>query len=496
MSSSVEKEPHADPSIENSGSTRIKKAVHQSDEHMSTRARLFLFMILTGQFMATLDVSIVNVAARTIQDDLAASNSALQVIVAGYTVVFAVLLITASRMGHRHGYSRVFVIGTTMFTAASLACGLAPNSGSLMCFRLLQGAGAAFLVPQVMSLIQHSLSGHHKVRALGIYTAVLAGGAVVGQILGGVLVDADLFGSGWRPVFLVNVPIGIILLAASRRLLPVIPGVRDRQIDVPGLLVLALALGLFVLPLVLGHDLGWPTWTWAMLGGGVAAFVMFLWLERRVTAAGGDPLFEVSLMTAPTFIFAATAICLVLISFAGFLFIFALHMQGALGYSPVRAGLFFVPLVVGFGLAGLYWRRLPSRVHPRLPVLGLTMASMGYVALALLQRDGQAVGLSVEAVLGGVGLASGLAYGPLFGTALSRVAPAHAADASGVVNTLIQLGQVLGISIPGTIFLSLVTFPASPSHSGSALAAVALVIALISLAAATCAHFANSQATS
>ena len=428
----------------NSGSAQAAAVPIQGDSdpipdaRMSTGTRLFLFLILTGQFMATLDVSIVNVAARTIQGDLHASSSSLQVIIVGYTVVFAVLLITAARLGHRYGYNRLFVTGTALFTAASLACSLAPNTGSLVGFRLLQGAGAALLVPQVMSLIQHSLSGHSKVRALAIYTAVLAGGAVVGQILGGVLVNADLFGSGWRPVFLVNVPIGVVLLAAGRSLLPTIEGVRDRRIDIQGLLVLALALGLVVLPLVLGHDVGWPAWTWIMLAGGISAFAVFLWLERRVTASGGDPLFEMSFMEAPALAPAAAAICLVLISFAGFLFIFALHMQGALNYTPVRAGLYFVPLVVGFGLGGLYWRRLPIRFQPGLPAIGLILAGVGYLVLALLQRNGQQVGSATEVALGVVGLASGAAYGPLFGLALSRVAPAHAADASGMMNTVIS----------------------------------------------------------
>ncbi|SEG92066.1 Major Facilitator Superfamily protein [Actinacidiphila yanglinensis] len=453
-----------------------------------------LALILTGQFMATLDVSIVNVAARTIQRDLHASGPALQVIVAGYTIVYAVLLISSARLGGRHGYRRLFLTGTALVTAASLACGLAPGAGWLIGFRLVQGAGAALLVPQVMSLIQHSLTGPSRVRALGVYTAVLAAGAVVGQILGGVLVGADLLGSGWRAVFLVNVPVGVVLLAAGRRLLPAVEGTRARRLDLPGLLLLAAALGLLVTPLVLGHETGWPAWTWVLLAASAAAFTAFVRFERRLTARGGDPLIEGRVLRSPGLVPAAAAICLVLVTFSGFLFVCALHFQGALRYGPERAGLLFVPLVVTFGLGGLYWRRLPARLHPALPVAGLLATALGYGALALLQRDGGQAGAAVETALAVVGLSSGIAYGPLFGLALGRVGAADAADASGLMNTVIQLGQVLGVSVIGTLFLSRVALPAAGAASGHALAVATWVVAAVAVLAAACAHLAGRAA--
>lgn len=457
-------------------------------------SKWLLALILTGQFMATLDVSIVNVAARTIQSDLHASGPALQVIVAGYTVIYAVLLITSARLGSRYGYGRLFMLGTAVFTVASLACGLAPGAGWLTGFRLLQGAGAALLVPQVMSLIQHSLTGPSRVKALGVYTAVLAAGAVVGQILGGVLVGADLFGSGWRAVFLVNVPVGAVLLVAGLRLLPTIEGVRGRKQDIPGLLLLAFALGLFVLPLVLGHETGWPAWTWIMLAASVVAFAAFVVCERRVTASGGDPLIETRVLRSPALAPAALSICLVLIAFSGSLFTAALHFQGALGYSPEHAGLLFLPLVVGFGLGGLYWRRLPARTHASLPLSGLLVSAVGYVGLGLVQHNGAQVGVAAETALGVVGVSSGVAYGPLFGLALSRVAPADAADASGVMNTVIQLGQVLGVSVIGTLFLSQVVLPAPATTSGHALSVTAYTVAAVSVAAALFGHLGRRSA--
>ena len=450
--------------------------------------RLLLLLVLTAQFMATMDVSIVNVAARTIQSDLHASGAALQVIIAGYTVVYAILLITSARLGSRHGYSRLFVTGLLLFTASSLACGLAPNAACLIAFRLLQGAGAAVLVPQVMSLIQHSFSGQARVKALGVYTAVLAAGAVVGQILGGVLVSANLFGTGWRSVFLVNVPIGAVALLAGRRFLPAVPGVRGRRLDLSGLLLLAAALGLLVVPLVLGHEVHWRPWTWIMLAAAVVVFAVFVFVERQVTASGGDPLIATRVLRSPGLAFAASAIFLTLIVFSGFLFTCALHLQGALGYSPQHAGLLFIPLVAGFGLGGLYWRRLPKRLHAALPVVALLLAAAGFVALALLQRHGGQFGVAAETTLGVIGLVLGAAYGPLFGLALTRVAPSDAADASGLMNTVIQVGQVLGISVIGTVFLSNVALPAPAAVSGHALGIVGITVSAVSVGAAVFAH--------
>lgn len=448
------------------------------------RPGLLLFLVLTGQFMALLDVSIVNVAAPTIRTDLHASGAALQFVIAGYTIAYAVLLITGARLGERHGYSRLFEAGLAVFTLSSLACGLAPTTGALIGFRLLQGAGSALMVPQVMSLIQRTFTGAARVRALGVYTAVLAGGGVVGQVVGGVLVSADLLGSGWRPVFLVNVPIGVALLVAGRRLLPAIPGNRERSLDLLGLVVLAVAIGLLVVPLVLGHELGWPVWGWVMLAAGAVALGGFLAVERRVAARGGSPLIHGRVLTAPGLLPAAGAIFLVLTGFAGFLFTFALHMQAGLGDSALRAGLLFVPMAVGFGTGGLYWQRLPQRLHRPLPMLALLVLAPAYAGLGLLMRDGGAVGVGAELLLVLMGLASGCAYSPLFARALGRVAAADAADASGVMVTLVQLGQVVGVALPGTLFLSLVRYPASAADSGSALAVTTAAVGAVVLVGA------------
>ncbi|WP_354640335.1 MFS transporter [Kitasatospora camelliae] len=440
------------------------------------RPGALLALVLTGQFMALLDVSIVNVAVPTIRTDLHASGAALQSVIAGYTIAYAVLLITGARLGARYGFSRVFQYGLAAFTAASLACGLAPGTGSLIGFRLLQGAAAALMVPQVMSLVQRTFTGAARARALGLYSAVLAGGMAVGQVLGGVLVSADLFGTGWRPVFLVNVPIGLVLLAAGRRLLPALPGDAGRGFDLPGLVLLAAALGLLVVPLVLGHELGWPAWGWAMLAAGALLFAVFAVVERRIAARGGQPLIPGRVLRAPGLLPAAGSIFLIMAGFSGFMFSFALHQQAGLGHSALRAGLLSGPIAVAFGLSSLHWQRLPARLHPALPVIGLALVGPGYLLLGLLLAGGGEIGPAAEAVLSVLGLAAGCAYSPLFGRALARVSPADAADASGVTVTVVQLGQVVGVAVVGTVFLGAVDLPAAPDGSGHALLVTCAVI--------------------
>ncbi|WBP88905.1 MFS transporter [Kitasatospora cathayae] len=435
----------------------------------TVRPGLLLALVLCGQFMAVLDSSIVNVAVPTIRTDLGASGAALQLVIAGYTIAYAVLLITGARLGARYGYSRLFQLGLAAFTATSLACGLAPTTGWLIAFRLLQGAAGALMVPQVMSLLQRTFTGAARTRAIGLYSAVLAVGVASGQVLGGVLVSADLFGTGWRPVFLVNVPFGLVLLAVGARLLPRLPGDASRGFDVPGLVVLGAALGLLVVPLVLGHELGWPAWGWAMLAGGVLLFGLFVVVERGVARRGGQPLIPGRVLRAPGLRPAAVGLFTIMAAYAGFMFAFALHQQAGLGHSALRAGLCSAPVAIGFGVGSLHWHRLPGRLHGMLPSVSGVVLGGGYLVLGVLLGGGAGVGAVVLVETALFGLAAGCAYAPLFARALAGVAPEDAADASGVTVTVLQLGQVIGVAVLGSVFLGRVDLPAPAADSGHAL---------------------------
>ena len=443
------------------------------------RSGAVLAVLLAGQFMAILDVSIVNVAAPTLRSDLHASGAGLQMVIAGYIITYAVLLITGARLGDRIGPGRAFRAGLAGFTVASLACGLAPNTASLITFRLIQGAAAALMMPQVMSLIQRTFADGARARALSLYSAVIACGAVVGQVLGGVLVSADLFGTGWRPVFLVNVPIGIALLVSARRHLPSDRGEAGRRFDPAGVVLLSSAVLLLVVPLVLGHEEHWPVWGWVSLAASAVLFGAFVVVERSVAGRGGSPLVSERVLRAPGLLVGAASLFVALLNYAGYLFTMALHLQSGLGESPAEAGLAFAPAAVGFAITGLTWRRLPARWHGRMMPLGLVLAAVTYLLLALILRGGGRGGFAMEADLLVLGLALGLAFSPMLTVALTHVPPADAADASGVLVTVFQLGQVVGVATLGTLYLTLV--------HGPGVHASAHAIAITNLALAGCA---------
>src|SRR6516165_2740717 len=283
-----------------------------------------LAIVLTGQLMAVLDATIVNVAVPSMHADLHASGAGLQLIVAGYTIAYAVLLVTGARLGDILGHRRMFRAGVLMFTLASLGCGLAPTAGLLIGLRFVQGAGAAVMIPQVLSLIQRTYpSPGPRARAMSLYATVISGGAVLGQVVGGLLISANLFGSTWRPIFLVNVPVGIAVLLFGR-LLPDGRGRPGRTLDVPGLLVLTPAVFALVLPLVLGQPLGWPAWGWALLAASIAGFSLLGVVERRVEARGGQPILPRALLGLPGVRTGIMGLFASLVVFGGWLFGFAL----------------------------------------------------------------------------------------------------------------------------------------------------------------------------
>lgn len=415
---------------------------------------LMLIVLLCGQFMALLDVTVVNVAMPTLGRSLHASGAELQLVIAGYTVSYAMLLITGARLGDIVGRRRMFLIGVGGFTLASLTCGLAPNIGVLIAARFVQGAAAAAMMPQIMTVIQLRFSGAARARALSAYTAILSSGFVAGQVVGGVLVTADLFGSSWRPVFLVNVPIGLAVLLLLPRVMPAdVPG-RTRRLDLPGLLVAVPAVCLVVLPLMLGHQENWPAWSLACIGGGLALVPVFLFVERRVAARDGQPLLSLSVFRAPGLLPGLATMTLLMVTYGGFLFSFAIHLQAGLGDSALRAGLTCAPCAAAFGVCGYFWRRLPAAWHPYLTVCGAAIAAAGYALVALVLRSGGSGGAWLQVFLVTVGAFLAVAFSPLVTQALVRVPPHQAADASGLLTTAMQLSQAVGVAVFGSLFLT------------------------------------------
>jgi EmrB/QacA subfamily drug resistance transporter len=419
------------------------------------RPALMLTVLLIGQFMAMLDITIVNVAMPTMGTDLHASGAALQLIVSGYAISYAMLLITCARLGELLGHRRLFWLGVIGFTASSLLCGLAPNSLLLIIARFVQGAAAAVMMPQIMSTIQKQFTGAARTRALSAFSAVIAVGTVAGQILGGLLVSADILGTGWRPVFLVNVPVGVVVAILVPRLMPADGPRGTRKLDLLGLAIAIPAVFLVVLPLVLGHEDGWPAWSLVCIGLGLMLAALFVAVERRVAARGGDPLLKIDVLRIPGMATGLTALSAGIIAYGGSLFTIGLHLQSGLGDSALRAGLTFAPTGVAFGLCSFYWRRLPDRVHHLLTPIGFTIAALAYAAVAFTLDAGSSGGPLLLAELALLGFGMGIGYSPLLMNSLVHVPTRSAADASGLMTTTVQLGQVIAVATFGSLFLSL-----------------------------------------
>ncbi|WP_223189504.1 MFS transporter [Nonomuraea terrae] len=435
---------------------------------------LLLAIILVGQFLAILNVNIVNVATPTIESDLHSSGAGLQMVVAGYTIVYAVLLITGARVGDLFGYRRAFLGGLAVFTVTTLAAGLAPGTGWLVAFRLIQGAGAAMMMPQVMTLIQRNYHGQARGRAIGLWSLVISGGIVVGQALGGILLGLGL---GWRILFLVLVPVAVLLLVAGMRVLPSDSGGGKAGLDPAGLVTLSAAVLLLVVPLVLGRDLGWPVWGWLSMGLSVVMFGAFVAIERWVTSRGGRPLVDARVLRAPGMRPGLAILLFGPATWGAFLFVSALHLQGDLHMTPLASGMMMVPCALAFGLVGLAWPRLPMRLQRPLVPVGYVVAAPAYVGLGLAAGGG--LSYAIMSALIGAGLGVQVAVTNM---ATEQVDGAYAADASGALLTVMQLGQVIGVATVGTLFITLQGRSTSASLVSSlAMAGLAVLAGLSAL---------------
>jgi MFS family permease len=440
---------------------------------------------LSTMFMTQLDVTIVNVATPAIHADLGASGAELELVVGGYLLAYAVLLITGARLGELLGFRRIFLSGLALFSAASLACGLAPDPMVLVAARVVQGAGAALMVPQVLSGIQLELDGAQRGQALGLYTIAASAGAVAGQILGGVIVSADLLGSGWRPIFLLNVPIGAAALAIGARVLPA-DGARDggRRVDVAGVVTLSAALLPAILALSLGRQEGWPAWTWICLAASPIALAAFVTAERRLAARGGAALVDLRVIARPVVSWGLLAQAAVASTYYALLFTLAVYLQQGLGRSALASGLTLVSWVAAFGLAGQLLRRWGARIGPLAPPIGCLVMTIAYLAISALLLASPRAEAPLVVALGAGGLGLGIQFSAMLAHLTSSVTPRHAPDISGVFTTVMQVAGALGVAAFGSVYLSMAGNGGAPH----AFAVVTAGLAGIALLAAAMAH--------
>ncbi|MFJ3926091.1 MFS transporter [Streptomyces sp. NPDC090022] len=419
------------------------------------RRWLALAIVMTAAFMDLVDVTIVNIAIPSMSADLHTSTSAIQWITAGYALAFAAGLITGGRLGDIYGRKRVFLLGIAGFTAASLLCGIAANPGMLVASRLLQGAMAALMVPQVLAIIHVTFPPHERGKVFGLFGAMLGLGAVSGPMLGALLTEWNLFGLEWRPIFLINLPIGIAGLILGRMFITESKAPRALRLDLVGVVIATLGMVMLIYPLTQGRENDWPLWGFVCMGAVPLVIAGFVAYEKYKIKKDGSPLVELSLFKVKSFA-AGIGVQLTFGIATGIFFLtWTLMMQMGLGWSALRAGLTGIPfsISVSFAAAISVQKLVPRFGRKVLQAGALTMAA----GLVLYIWASGHYGLDIApwqmaAPLVLMGLGMGLIVAPLTETVLSEVPREHAGSASGLINSTGQMGNALGLGLTSVVY--------------------------------------------
>ncbi|WP_083976521.1 MFS transporter [Kitasatospora azatica] len=441
----------------------------------ASRRGLALAAVLTAEAMNLLDATIVQVAGPVIHADLGGARATIPWFSASYTLAFALGLLTGARLGDIAGRRRVFRIGVITFAAASLACALAPGAATLIALRAVQGAAAAAIIPQTFGLIRAMYAGDELTRALGMIGPVMGLSAVLGPVLGGVLTHADLLGSSWRAVFLVNLPLAAAVLAATPYLAEDRAPTRPR-LDPAGTVLAMLGTALVVCPLATGDPA--PA-GWAVAAAGTAVLGGFVAQQRRTARRGRVPLIEPALLRGRAFPAALATSTLFFAVMNGVMITVVLHLELGLHDGPLTAGLTLLPwsagLAIGSWAAGGH---LVPRYGTRIMHTGVAVLAIGLAAAALAYRVAgpDSYPVALPAALAVAGLGTGLFTPPFFSTALRGVGPQETGSAAGLLNAVQQLGGTLGVAVVGGVYLG----AAGSAHTAAqhALGAAALLLAL------------------
>ncbi|GHI83067.1 MFS transporter [Streptomyces xanthophaeus] len=444
--------------LDNEPQPTTQSPKHPAPHHPKTAfaARIALLVLLTAELMDILDQSVVLTALPAIQESTAAGPAALQWLTTGYSLPVAIGLITGGRLGDLYGRRSILLIGTVVFTGASLLCGLAAGPGVLIGARMLQGVGVALMIPQVLATLHVTFEGQNRSKAFGLYGAVLSLANVLGPVLGGLLTEADLFGLSWRPIFLVNVPVGLAVLHLGRRFIPESTagaGKADRP-DLTGMALSALAIVLIVYPLTEGHLQHWPLWCFALLAAGLLTLVVFLRHQQR--KQDNAPLVPFALFQGRQFAGGMAAQLMHGLLCGLFFMTWTLYLQHGLGMSPFRAALAFVLLSLGELFGATVAAKSAGRFARRLPQTGslVTIAAMAAYGLQAHRGQGDLTLLAMTAPVVLIGFGLGMVGGPLADMSLAKVPHQDAGSASGLFNTAMHLGIALGTALTALVFFT------------------------------------------
>ena len=453
---------------------------------------LALLVMLMAPFMAILDANIIFVANPSIQHGLHASTEQIQFVIAGYTTAYAVNLITAGRLGDTYGRKRMLVIGMAGFTITSALCAFAQDPLTLIITRIFQGAAAALMFPQALSLIQATFISKQKNTAIALYGATIGIGGAAGQFLGGFLVETNLFNLDWRLIFLVNVPIGIGTLIAALLLVHESKSEKPIRLDIGGAAIMSGVLFLLLYPLIEGRNAGWPLWMQAAIIVSIILIIPFIFVERRLLSsseyndknnsmrshsASKPPLVPLSLFRDRGFVIGISIIIVFYVGNPVLLFVLTFYLQNGLGFSPLASGLTFLPMGVGVLISSLISSKILPKLDARILSIGACIEIMSLTLLVITAQHESNIGLQWSQLLPYmfvVGIGLGFVVVPLINVILSRARIEDAGAASGVLSTLMQIGYSVGIAFIGSIFFGLIgTGPSTAaldigSHSNEA----------------------------
>lgn len=421
-------------------------------------------IVLVGAFMALLDTTIVNVALPSIRTGLHAPAQSLEWIVAGYALAYGLALVPAGRAGDRFGHKPLFLLGLTVFTLASVACGVAQHPAEIVIARVVQGLGAGIFYPAIAATIQLSFTGPERSRAFGVLGATIGVSTALGPLLGGLIIAAAGARDGWRWVFLVNLVIGVVTVPLAAWLLPRSPARARRGFDPVGLALLTATLLLLLIPLVEGQQAGWPAWCWACFGGcGVAAALLASW-EVHADRHGGDPLLKPGLLRQMSFSAGAIFAMVYFAGFASVFFTLSILWQEGLGHSALITGLVMAPFSLGSLIAAAQSDKLSARLGRMVLVTGciLVIAGLGSVVLVVHLTAPAVSGWYLVAPLLVAGLGTGMTIAPNQDFVLATVPRREAGTASGILGTAQRVGTALGIAIIGTVLFGTLTVHPGP----------------------------------